>query len=143
MVLLIIIGMIMKATCTNVQMYAAAHTLYWVGHGGLIYVIDVVLADMTTLQNRMIMIALNGTPLIVSTFAGPRIAQLFLDNVNFRWAFGAFLIILVAFCIPVAVVFFQNHKRAVAEGVIEKEPSNRTPWESCKHYFWEFDGEYF
>lgn len=140
MVLLIIIGMIMKATCTNVEMYAAAHTLYWVGHGGLIYVIDVVLADMTTLQNRMIMIALNGTPLIASTFAGPRIAQLFLDNVNFRWAFGAFLIILVAFCIPVAIVFYLNHKKAVADGVIKKEPSGRTPLQSCKHYFWEFDG---
>lgn len=140
MVLLIIIGMIMKATCTNVEMYAAAHTLYWVGHGGLIYVIDVVLADMTTLQNRMIMIAINGTPLIASTFAGPRIAQLFLDNVNFRWAFGAFLIILVVFCIPVAVIFYLNHKKAVADGVIKKEPSGRTPIESCRHYFWEFDG---
>lgn len=142
MIFLIVLGMIMKATCNSVQMYAAAHTLYWVGHGGLIYVIDVVLADMTTLQNRMIMITLNGTPLIASTFAGPRIAQLFLENVNFRWAFGAFCIILVAFCIPVVFIFYQNHKKALAEGVIQKQPSGRTFWGSCKFYFWEFDGEF-
>ncbi len=34
MVLLITIGMIMKATCQNVETYAAAQTLFWVGHLG-------------------------------------------------------------------------------------------------------------
>ena len=36
-----IVGMIMKATCTTVQMYIGAHILYWVGHIGVMYVIGV------------------------------------------------------------------------------------------------------
>lgn len=141
MVLLIVVGSIMKATCTSVEMYSAAHVLYWVGHGGLVYVIDVMLADMTTLQNRMIMIGINGTPMIASTFAGPRIAELFLENVNFRWAFGAFCIILVGFCIPIGVIFYINQQKALRLGVAEKNKSSRTVWGSCKYYFWEFDGK--
>jgi hypothetical protein len=92
-----VVGMIMKATCVNVEMYFAAHVLYWTGHIGLLYVIDVMIADITTLKNRMIIFGINGTPRIASTFAGPAIAELFYTKSNFRWAFGAFAIIIVAF----------------------------------------------
>lgn len=139
MMVLIVVGMIMKATCVNVEMYAAAHVLYWVGHLGLLYVINIVLADMTTLKNRMIAYSVNSTPLIASTFAGPAIAELFLERSDFRWAFGAFCIILVFFFIPVWLIFFISYRRAKAMGVVQKERSGRTVWQSCKHYFVEFD----
>ncbi|KAI0377944.1 MFS general substrate transporter [Hypomontagnella monticulosa] len=139
MVVLVVIGMIMKATCVNVEMYAAAHTLYWVGHLGMQYVIDIMLADTTTLKNRMIMFGINSTPTIATTFAGPKIADLFYTNVNFRWAFGAFSIILVVFCAPVAVIFILSKRKAVRLGVYPSRVKSRTAWESVKHYFIEFD----
>lgn len=139
MMVLIVVGMIMKATCVNVEMYAAAHTLYWVGHLGLLYVIEIVLADITTLKNRMIMSGINSTPTIASTFAGPAIAQLFLDHSDFRWAFGAFCFILVAFFVPLWVIFYLNHRRAKAMGVVVKEKSGRNVFQSIAYYFIEFD----
>ncbi|KAJ4132833.1 hypothetical protein NW754_015647 [Fusarium falciforme] len=139
MVFLIVVGMIMKATCKNVEMYAAAHTLYWVGHLGLIYVIDVVVADTTTLRNRLIIMGLNYTPTISSTFAGPKIAELFYVNVNFRWAFGAFCIILLAFCIPVMVIFIMSEIKAQKLGLAPEKVHNRTVWESIKYHFVQFD----
>ena len=45
MLLLAIVGMIMKAVCQNIQTYIAAHVLYWTGHIGVIYVVDVMCAD--------------------------------------------------------------------------------------------------
>lgn len=140
MLLLMVIGMIMKAACQNVQTYAAAHTLYWVGHLGMVYVISIILADTTTLKNRAIIYGLNYTPTIATNFAGPRIADLFYTNVNFRWAFGAFCIILVAFCAPVAVIFVLSKRKAVKQGIYPAKTENRTLWESCKYYFVEFDG---
>ncbi|KAF4856369.1 MFS siderochrome iron transporter 1 [Colletotrichum siamense] len=139
MVLLISIGMIMKATCKNVETYAAAQTIFWVGHIGLQYIVTVYLSDMTSLKNRMIMIGINGTPLIATTFAGPKISQLFYDNVNFRWAFGAFAIILVGICIPVAVIFLMSEIKAKKMGLIPPKVKTRSTWESVKHYFIEFD----
>jgi MFS family permease len=141
MLFLIVIGMIMKATCQNVEMYAAAHTLYWVGHLGLTYIIDVVLADMTTLKNRAIMFGVNAFPTVATTFAGPAIAELFYQKVNFRWAFGAFCIILVVFCAPVGVIFFANRRKSLAMGIAQRPPSGRNVWQSVKHYFIELDGE--
>ncbi|TDZ22089.1 MFS siderochrome iron transporter 1 [Colletotrichum orbiculare MAFF 240422] len=139
MVLLVTIGMIVKATCRNVETYAAAHTLFCVGHLGLQYIISVVLADMTSLRNRMIMFGVNSTPTIATTFAGPKIAQLFYDNINFRWAFGAFSIILIGFCLPVAVIFYRSEVKAKKIGLIPPKQKTRSTWESTKHYFIEFD----
>ncbi|KAF6799523.1 siderophore iron transporter mirb [Colletotrichum sojae] len=139
MVGLITIGMIMKATCQNVETYAAAQTIFWVGHLGLQYIISIILADMTSLRNRMIMFGVNSLPLIATTFAGPKIAQLFYDNVNFRWAFGAFAIILIGFCIPVAIIFFFSEQKAKKQGLIAPKVKTRSRWASTKHYFIEFD----
>lgn len=140
MVCLIVIGMIMKATCQNVETYAAAQTIYWVGHLGLLYTLDIIIADMTSLKNRMIMIGLNTTPTIATTFAGPKIAELFYKNVNFRWAFGAFAIILTAVSVPLFIIFVLEESKAKKVGILVKKDSGRTIWQSCQFYFWEFDG---
>ncbi|KAE8139836.1 major facilitator superfamily domain-containing protein [Aspergillus pseudotamarii] len=139
MLLIVVIGLIMKATCKNIETYVAAHTLYWVGHIGMMYVIDIMLADMTTLKNRMIMLGINGTPSIASTFAGPRIASLFYTNLNFRWAFGAFAIMTAGTSIPVVGVMLYMQRRAEKVGTLEKRVSERTWWQSIIHYFIEFD----
>lgn len=109
----------------------------------MIYVIDVMLADCTTLKNRMLISTINGTPTIASTFAGPRIADLFFTHHNFRWAFGAFAIMLVGICIPVVAVMLFMQRKAFHAGLLTKEKSNRTIVQSIWHYFLEFDGKFF
>lgn len=141
MIFLVIIGMVMKAACINIEMYAAANTIYWVGHIGVGYVITILFADMTTLRNRLILFGLKGTPIICSVFAGPKIADLFVHHSNFRWAFGAFCIIYVFFAIPVIVVFILTKRKGVREGKFPKKIKTRTYWESTKFYFVEFDGK--
>ncbi|KAJ5827817.1 Major facilitator superfamily domain general substrate transporter [Penicillium robsamsonii] len=139
MLVLVSIGLIMKATCKSMEMYTAAHTLYWVGHIGLTYVVDIMLADMTSLKNRMLMLGLNGTPGIASTFAGPEIARLFYTNLDFHWAFGSFAIIQVGVCIPVAAVMLFMQRRAEKSGTLEKTRSGRVWWQTITHYLIEFD----
>ncbi|KAF4119474.1 siderophore iron transporter MirB [Geosmithia morbida] len=139
MLTICVIGMIMKATCESVEMYVSAHVLYWTGHIGMAYVIEVMISDMTSLRNRMIIFTLNGTPRIASTFAGPAIADLFLENVNFRWAFGAFAIILVAFSIPAMGLMVYMSRQASKAGLIHKERSGRTWVQSISHYAIELD----
>lgn len=142
MLLIVAIGLIMKATCENVQTYAAAHTFYWVGHLGMMYVISIIIADMTSLRNRMIMITLNGTPTIAAVFAGPAIAELFYVKSNFRWAFGAFCIILVGVSIPAVAIMFVNQRKANRLGMLPEKASNRTTFQSIKYYVVEFDGKF-
>ncbi|KAM0549161.1 hypothetical protein ACHAPJ_009470 [Fusarium lateritium] len=139
MMVVCIVGMIMKATCTTVQMYIGAHILYWVGHIGVMYVIGVMLADMTSLTNRAFIYGINTTPRIVATFASPEIATGFYENLNFRWAFGAFAIIIAACSVPAMATMVYMFRSATKQGVISRKRSDRTFLQSLKFYFVEFD----
>ena len=136
-----ILGCIIKATAQDIQTYIAAHTLYWTGHLGLLYVIDVMLSDMTTLKNRMIVLTVNTTPLIATTFAGPRVAELFYNNSNFRWAFGAFSFVLAGICLPVIVIMLWSQRKAVKTGDLIRYDSGRNWWQSIKHIYIQMDSK--
>ncbi|XXH02220.1 hypothetical protein Hte_008588 [Hypoxylon texense] len=136
--ILIVVGMTMKATSYNVETYAAAHVFTWVGKVALGFIINVFVADITTLKNRMIIFALNSTPNLATTFAGPKIAEIFYAKYNFRWAFGAFTIILVVVCLPVIAILYYHERKAKKLGVLRPK-SGRTPLQSTIHYIGEFD----
>ncbi|GAB7323438.1 hypothetical protein MBLNU13_g05890t1 [Cladosporium sp. NU13] len=139
MLLLIVVGSIMKAACHNIETYAAANTIYWVGHIGFLYVITIILTDSTTLRNRIIMYGIFTTPTIATVFAGPKIAQDFHDHSTWRWAFGAFIIILVAFCIPPGLIFLWSIRECKKRGIYPARTNTRSTAEALKYYFVQFD----
>lgn len=142
MIVFILLGMVLKAACISVEMYAAANTIYWVGHIGVQYVISIMFADMTSLRNRLVLFGIQQTPIIASILGGPQIAALFNNNLNFRWAFGAFSIIMLFLAVPVGVLFILAKNKAVRAGKYPVKDSGRTAWESTKFYFVEFDGTF-
>ncbi|USP81792.1 siderophore transporter [Curvularia clavata] len=139
MLILVVTGMAMKAACHNVQTYMAGHVLYWAGHIGVLYVTDIMAADITTLKNRMIIFTINGTPRIASTFAGPKIADLFYYHNNWRWAFGAFIIIFIGCCLPAMVVMIFMYRKAKNAGLVKSQKSERNVLQSLWYYFVQFD----
>jgi MFS family permease len=141
MLLIVLVGMALKAACHNVETYIAGHVLYWAGHIGVLYVTDVMVADITSLKNRMIIFTINGTPRIASTFAGPAIANLFLEHGNWRWAFGAFIFIFIACSLPAMGIMVFMYRKAKAAGIIVKHKSNRNVLQSISHHFVQFDSK--
>ncbi|OAR00228.1 hypothetical protein LLEC1_03044 [Akanthomyces lecanii] len=115
------------------------NSIYGVGHIGAQHVVQVVYADMTTLRNRMLLFGLLQLPTVAATFGGPRIADLFRTHASFRWAFGAFCVIVPVFAAPVVVVFFCSKRKAQREGKFPERVKTRSYWESVKHYAVEFD----
>ncbi|KAE8397071.1 major facilitator superfamily domain-containing protein [Aspergillus pseudonomiae] len=105
-------GLIMMAACQNVQTFAAAQVLYWVGYNGLDYIINVFIADTTSLVNRSVILGISQTPYLATAFAGPRVAQLFLEHTNFRWAFGVFTITTPFFAAPIIILFLYYQRRS-------------------------------
>lgn len=133
-------ALILMAVCQNVQTYAAAQVFYWSGMNGISYVLNVFIADTSTLKNRAIWFAFTSTPYICNTFAGPELGQAFLDHSTFRWGYGAFTIITPFMCIPFWTIFYVMSNRSKKLGVVVKEKSGRTFFQSVKHYCIEFDG---
>ncbi|KAF2101793.1 MFS general substrate transporter [Rhizodiscina lignyota] len=133
------LGLILMAVCDNVETYAAAQVFYWIGVDGMQYVLDVVIADTSSLKNRSIAFAFSTSPYIATTFAGPAAAQSFLRNSTWRWAFGTYSIVIPVVALPIFSVLLLNQRKAKKLGVLQKERSGRTAFQSIWHYAVEFD----
>jgi MFS family permease len=113
---------------------------YWVGFDGISYVLNVFVADTTSLKNRAFVIAITSTPYIVTTFIGPPAAQSFIETSGWRWGYGCFTIITPFIVLPIMYIIWKNQHEALKAGLITRQKSGRTLFESIEYYFWEFDG---
>lgn len=135
-----LLGMIIIASCNGPNGYAAGYTLYWIGYYGIYLILDIFMADTTGLKNRAFAFAFASTPFIATAFVGPLAAQNFIYHTGgWRWAYGAFAIIMPFVFVPLAIVFKFYEKKALKMGILKKEPSGRTTVQSIVHYIHEFD----
>jgi len=106
------------------------------------YILQVVMADTSSLKNRALVFSFANTPYIVTTFVGPRAAQSFLETSGWPWAYGTFAILTPAIAVPISAVLWYNQRKATKEGLLITEKSGRSFGQSISHYFWEFDGKF-
>jgi hypothetical protein len=134
-------ALIMMACCQNVQTYAAAQVFYWTGLNGMGYILDIFIVDTSLLKNRLIWVAIVGSPYICNTFAGPALAETFVNSkATWRWGYGAFAIITPFMCIPFWAIFYVMTRKAREMGVITKQKTKRTVIQSVVHWCIYLDG---
>jgi MFS family permease len=100
----------------------------------------VLAADVTDLRNRGLAFASTSFPALISAFGGSKAAAVFLDNVNWRWGYGIWAIILPAFGLPIYFMLAYNLHKAEKQGNFARESTNTKL--SLEHVWWmvkEFD----
>jgi MFS family permease len=137
------LGLILMAVCKSLAVFCAAQVFYTIGFGGMTYCIDVITADVSSLRHRGLAFAFTSSPYIITAFAGPKAAEGFYQNINWRWGFGTFAIIVPFVAAPLFILLKINLRKAKREGVLAREPTRRTLLESIVFHFREFDGKYF
>ena len=79
---------------------------------------------------------------MITAFAGPKVADRFLNEVSWRWGFGAFAIILPFVASPLFIILKLNLRKAEQRGLMIRDKSGRTLVGSIWHYVQEFDGAF-
>ncbi|KAG8624853.1 hypothetical protein KVT40_007920 [Elsinoe batatas] len=133
------IGLIMSAACNNVKAYAASQVFYTIGVNGVGFSMNVFLADITSLRNRGLMVAVCSTSYIVTPWLGGPISSAFLSGPGWRWAFGMGSILIPAVTLPCFGLIMWYSSRAEKLGKIPGNSAKRTPWQSIIYYMREFD----
>ncbi|KAL1296500.1 hypothetical protein AAFC00_000012 [Neodothiora populina] len=133
-----LLGIIVIASCTGPSGYAAGYVLYWIGYDAIYYILQVYVADTSGLRNRAWAFAFVSTPFICTAFTGPLAASSFLTTSSWRWAWGAFAIIMPFVFLPLAFVFKFYQRKAERMGLYKKESSGRSIVQSTIHYIHEF-----
>lgn len=134
------LGLILMAVSHSLATFCAAEVFYSVGFGGVIYSVVVFAADVTNLKNRGLAFAFTSSPYMITAFAGSKAAEGFYYNVNWRWGFGTFAIIIPIVTFPLFTVLKLAQRKAEKQGILVKERSGRTFLQSVWHVIVEFDG---
>ncbi|KAH8658408.1 MFS general substrate transporter [Xylariales sp. PMI_506] len=133
-------GLTLLAASQNIQTYAAARVFYAVGTSGCSYVLNIIVADTSSLQNRTLAFAFQNAPNLFTVFLGPPIARAFYDSGRWRVGFSLFSALFVILTIPILVVLLLNARRAVKLGVLTNK-ATREGWSlrRIRRDLWEYD----
>lgn len=108
----------------------------------MIFCVDVITADTSTLRDRGLALAFTSSPYIITAFAGSSAAQHFYES-NWRWGYGCFAIVLPVVALPMFGLLQYNRHKAKKKGLLrKKDKSNRTLVQSIIFYVIEFDRKY-
>ncbi|KAL4777459.1 major facilitator superfamily domain-containing protein [Aspergillus nidulans var. acristatus] len=133
------LGLVLSATCTDIMTYSISQVFYTIGFAGMIFSIDVITADTSSLRDRGLAYAFTSSPYIITAFAGSAASERFYAY-NWRWAYGSFAIILPIVALPMFGILQYNRYKAKLKGLLpKKEHSDRTFAQSIVFYALELD----
>ncbi|KAL5338755.1 major facilitator superfamily domain-containing protein [Aspergillus crustosus] len=139
MVAFAILGLVLSATCTGITSYCISQVFYTIGFAGMIFSIDVITADTSSLRDRGLAYAFTSSPYIITAFAGSAASERFYAY-NWRWAYGSFAIILPIIALPMFGLLQYNRYKAKQKGLLpKKEHNGRTFAQSIRFYAIELD----
>ncbi|OLN95330.1 Siderophore iron transporter mirB 5 [Colletotrichum chlorophyti] len=133
------LGLILMAGCENVETYAVAQVIYWVGYSGLAYTMSIFIADTSALKNRGLMLAFSSSPHIITGLIGGPLANSLILGPGYQWGFIIFAIVTPVITMPLFGIFMYAYYKAKKKGLYSETKSTRTTLGSINHYFVEFD----
>ena len=109
-------GYLLVAGSSVVEEVVFGMLIYTVGHSGLSLVTEVLVADLSSLKWRGLVLSLTSLPFLFNSFIGAEIVNA-LGERNWRWGFGIFAIIMPLFMLP--SIFVLRQKRSFAASPAE------------------------
>lgn len=138
----LVAGTIVEATCTNVQGFAAGAFLYQVGYTSVILLVEVIVADTTSLRSRLFFSYIPATPFIINTWVSGDVSDAVLAQTTWRWGIGMWCIIYPICSLPLIVSLWWVGRKARKAGSLA---NYKTPYQMygasklAVALFWQLD----
>lgn len=103
---------------------AAARIFGAAGTTGVTILIQIFVADTTSLLNRALFSSLPDTPYLFTTWAGPALASAIGPKENWRWGYGMWAIVFPVSFLPLLFSLVSSQQRAKKLNLIPKRQYN-------------------
>eukprot|EP01057_Protomagalhaensia_wolfi_P005938 Protomagalhaensia_wolfi_Nauph_80__5937@NODE_788_length_1995_cov_66_485685_g594_i0_p1_GENE_NODE_788_length_1995_cov_66_485685_g594_i0NODE_788_length_1995_cov_66_485685_g594_i0_p1_ORF_typecomplete_len592_score128_01TRI12/PF06609_13/2_2e66MFS_1/PF07690_16/1_4e14MFS_1/PF07690_16/3_5e13Sugar_tr/PF00083_24/2_3e07Sugar_tr/PF00083_24/5_8OATP/PF03137_20/1OATP/PF03137_20/0_015_NODE_788_length_1995_cov_66_485685_g594_i02191829 len=141
MMVLYALGFICISQSPNVETYAASQIFYISAFTGTLMIIQLIVADTSSLANRTLISIMPGLPFLWTVWAGPALGQHLLYTIGWRWGIGMWSVIIPAASIPlIAILMIQRRRYAHLEKELKEaekgdlsEALNTTSTQSGDH----------
>ncbi|OJD19047.1 hypothetical protein AJ78_00998 [Emergomyces pasteurianus Ep9510] len=118
-----IIGTIVEACATNVQSFCAGAILYQIGYTGIMLLVEVLIADTTSLRSRLLFSYIPALPFLINTWVSGDVTNAVLGTTTWQWGIGMWAIIYPVCCLPLIASLFLVHRRAKKDGALQEYKS--------------------
>ncbi|KAI8804129.1 siderophore iron transporter 1 [Cladochytrium replicatum] len=102
-----VLGTIIQATSSSVEIFALGAVLYQVGFSTVLILIDVIVADVSSSRTRVLFITISYLPLLIYAWITGEITEAILASWDWRWGIGVWAIIYPVAATPlIAMLWF-------------------------------------
>ncbi len=136
------IGTVIEASATSVQTFAGGSVLYQVGYTCVLLLVEVIIADITSLRSRVFFSFVPALPFIINTWISGNITSAVLTHSTWQWGIGMWAIIYPICALPLIISLWLAGRKAHRSGALDKYA---TPYQSLglaglvRSLFWQLD----
>ncbi|KAH7389870.1 siderochrome-iron transporter-like protein Sit1 [Pyrenochaeta sp. MPI-SDFR-AT-0127] len=137
-----ILGTVVEATSNGVESFCAGAVLYQIGYTVVIVLIEIIIADITSLRSRLLASYIPAIPFLINAWVSGDVSQAVINNTTWRWGVGMWCIIYTVCCIPLIASLMWASRKAKKSGALE---NYKTPYQLhggknlVSALFWQLD----
>ncbi|GLA15304.1 siderophore transporter [Aspergillus niger] len=113
------LGTIVEASSSTVEQFAAGAVLYQIGYTAIILLVEVLVADVTSLRSRLLFSYIPTLPFLINAWISGNITGAVLGVTTWRWGIGMFAIIYPICTLPLLMVLYIVYHRAKKDGTVD------------------------
>ncbi|KAI3005470.1 hypothetical protein CBS147345_7541 [Aspergillus niger] len=110
---------LVEASSSTVEQFAAGAVLYQIGYTAIILLVEVLVADVTSLRSRLLFSYIPTLPFLINTWISGNITGAVLGVTTWRWGIGMFAIIYPICTLPLLMVLYIVYHRAKKDGTVD------------------------
>ncbi|KAH7132570.1 siderochrome-iron transporter-like protein Sit1 [Dendryphion nanum] len=137
-----VLGTIIEAGTSNVQGFAAGAVFYQIGYTCVILLVEVIIADTTSLRSRVFFSYIPAAPFIINTWVSGDVGQAVLNATTWRWGIGMWCIIYPVCTLPLIISLWWASRAAKKAGALQNYKSPYQlygPKKLAQALFWQLD----
>jgi MFS transporter, SIT family, siderophore-iron:H+ symporter len=117
------IGTVVEATANNVQTFAGGSVLYQIGYTCVLLLVEVIVADITSLRARLFFSFIPTLPFLINPWISGNITSAVLKSSSWQWGIGMWAIIYPLCSLPLIIALGIVGRRVRKHGVLDKYKS--------------------
>ena len=113
-----VLGTIIEACSNNVQTFAGGAVLYQIGYTCVLLLVEVVIADITSLRSRLFFSYIPALPFIINTWISGNVTSAVLGTTTWKWGIGMWALIYPVCALPLIITLYLVGRRARKAGTL-------------------------
>lgn len=113
-----VLGTIIETVATNVQTFCAGAVLYQIGYTCVVLLVEVIIADITSMRSRVFFSYIPAMPFLINTWISGNVTSAVLMNTTWQWGIGMWCIIYPVCALPLLGTLWWTGRKARKSGAL-------------------------